>query len=154
TGLFELNFRDERYLPFEGAGVISRWRIDLPRDTNAFDFNTITDVVLRLNYTAREGGARLQEQARASLTDESLAGEPPATSGARLFSARHEFAASWIQFLNPTDPNVATLQLDLSQERFPYQLRGKTVQIQTVRLHLFLDDTIDPEGQDVTDLQF
>ena len=22
-GLFELNFRDERYLPFEGAGVIS-----------------------------------------------------------------------------------------------------------------------------------
>ncbi|MBV1860915.1 MAG: hypothetical protein KUG77_21040, partial [Nannocystaceae bacterium] len=24
-GLFELNFRDERYLPFEGAGVASRW---------------------------------------------------------------------------------------------------------------------------------
>src|SRR5260221_8170183 len=37
TGMFELNFRDERYLPFEGAGVISRWQIDLPRDTNAFD---------------------------------------------------------------------------------------------------------------------
>src|SRR5262249_42566749 len=25
-GLFELNFRDERYLPLEGAGAISRWR--------------------------------------------------------------------------------------------------------------------------------
>jgi Tc toxin complex TcA C-terminal TcB-binding domain len=24
SGMFELNFRDERYLPFEGAGAISR----------------------------------------------------------------------------------------------------------------------------------
>ena len=30
TGLFELNFRDERYLPFEYAGAVSRWRIELP----------------------------------------------------------------------------------------------------------------------------
>jgi hypothetical protein len=26
SGMFELNFRDDRFLPFEGAGVISRWR--------------------------------------------------------------------------------------------------------------------------------
>src|SRR6185295_11997028 len=38
NGMFELNFRDERYLPFEGAGVISRWRIEMPKYTNAFDF--------------------------------------------------------------------------------------------------------------------
>ena len=31
SGLFELNFRDERYLPFEGAGAVSEWRIELPR---------------------------------------------------------------------------------------------------------------------------
>lgn len=30
SGTFELNFRDERYLPFEGAGAISKWRLDLP----------------------------------------------------------------------------------------------------------------------------
>lgn len=35
SGLFELNFRDERYLPFEGAGAISRWRIELPIQTKA-----------------------------------------------------------------------------------------------------------------------
>lgn len=29
-GLFETNLRDERYLPFEGAGVISRWTLQLP----------------------------------------------------------------------------------------------------------------------------
>jgi hypothetical protein len=31
SGVFELNFRDERYLPFEGAGAInSTWTLDLP----------------------------------------------------------------------------------------------------------------------------
>jgi hypothetical protein len=55
SGMFELNFRDERYLPFEGAGAISRWRIDLPKDCNAFDFNTLSDAILHLKYTAKEG---------------------------------------------------------------------------------------------------
>jgi hypothetical protein len=27
--MFELNFRDERYLPFEGAGAISTWQLEL-----------------------------------------------------------------------------------------------------------------------------
>ena len=27
--MFELNFHDERHVPFEGAGAISRWRIEL-----------------------------------------------------------------------------------------------------------------------------
>ncbi len=30
SGLFEPNLRDERYLPFENAGVISEWRLELP----------------------------------------------------------------------------------------------------------------------------
>jgi hypothetical protein len=29
SGLFELNFRDERYLPFEGAGGVSKWSLEL-----------------------------------------------------------------------------------------------------------------------------
>jgi Tc toxin complex TcA C-terminal TcB-binding domain len=52
-GLFEVNFRDERYLPFEGAGAISSWQIDLPIDCNAFDFDSISDVVINLRYTSR-----------------------------------------------------------------------------------------------------
>ena len=68
-GMFEVNFRDERYLPFEGAGAISRWRIDLPKDTNAFDFDTLSDVILRLNYTARDGGKPLLAKALKSVKD-------------------------------------------------------------------------------------
>ena len=32
AGVFELNFRDERYLPFEGAGAISDWSLELFSD--------------------------------------------------------------------------------------------------------------------------
>ena len=32
SGVFELNFKDECYIPFEGAGAISKWRLELPKD--------------------------------------------------------------------------------------------------------------------------
>lgn len=53
SGRFQLDSRDEKYLPFEGAGAISRWRIELPRKFRSLDYDTISDVVLQLNYTAR-----------------------------------------------------------------------------------------------------
>ena len=63
SGLFELNFRDERYLPFEAAGAISRWRFQIPDAFRQFDYESISDVVLTLRYTAREGGTPLRNQA-------------------------------------------------------------------------------------------
>jgi len=36
SGMFELSFRDERYLPFEFKGAISSWRIELPQENNLF----------------------------------------------------------------------------------------------------------------------
>jgi len=42
-GLFELSFKDDRYLPFEFNGAVSKWRIELPRENNAFDFDSLTD---------------------------------------------------------------------------------------------------------------
>jgi len=35
SGVFELSFRDERYLPFEGAGAISEWSLELFSDLPA-----------------------------------------------------------------------------------------------------------------------
>ena len=67
AGLFETNLRDERFLPFEGAGAVSLWRIELPPDTNAFDTSALTDLILHLRYTARDGGQPLRDAARANL---------------------------------------------------------------------------------------
>src|SRR5207248_2845907 len=138
SGLFELNFRDERYLPFEGSGVISRWRIDLPRDCNAFDFETITDVILRINYTAREGGTSLQKAA-GGARDKAL--HNTQTRQSRLFSARHEFPSEWFRFLHPAATVTShTLALDLSIERFPFLFRGMQLNVQAMKLFLKLKD--------------
>src|SRR5262249_50524675 len=69
SGTFEINFRDERYLPFEGAGAISRWRIELPGKSREFDYDSITDVVMRLRYTAVEGGEKLRVAAETAMED-------------------------------------------------------------------------------------
>src|SRR5260370_7868673 len=129
SGMFEVNFRDERYLPFEGAGVISTWRIDMPIDCNAFDFETITDVIIRLNYTARDGGGVLSSAAKTAMQKAiDGAGKAPL---ARLFSARHEFPTAWYQFLHPVPAEVAnpqTLNLDLSPHPFPFPFQRKNIQ--------------------------
>ena len=51
------------YLPFEGAGAISLWCLSLPQAFRQFDYDAITDVLLHMRYTARDGGAKLIEAA-------------------------------------------------------------------------------------------
>jgi Tc toxin complex TcA C-terminal TcB-binding domain len=139
VGMFELNFHDERYLPFEGSGAVSHWRIDLPKDTNAFDTDTVSDVILRLSYTARDGGAPLAAKARAaavmppSRAQTLAAADPafPAQSGLkRLFSMRHEFPTEWSRFIAPIQPgSPQSLLFQVAEDRFPFRSRGKSLTI-------------------------
>jgi hypothetical protein len=62
AGVFNFDFRDERYLPFEGAGVDSSWRLELPKEFRQFEYESISDVVLRISYTARNGAAENVKQ--------------------------------------------------------------------------------------------
>jgi hypothetical protein len=143
-GLFELSFRDDRYVPFEGAGLISRWRIALPKETNSFDFSTISDVIFHLRYTARDGGSLLRDR----VITEVLAAEPREVSnelvrtrqGVRLFSARHELPDEWHQFLHPSSASPdQTFRFELKPERFP-RPPGKAVQIDRFELFLNVKD--------------
>ncbi len=133
NGMFELNFRDERYLPFEGSGVISTWRIYLPKDCNAFDFNTISDVILRLNYTAREGGNLLKQPAKDALNS-AIAdiGNMPL---ARLFSLKHEFPQVFSELMKAplTDQNAS---IKIEQKHFPWLLVNK--EISAMEMQVFL----------------
>lgn len=132
-GVFELDFHDQRYLPFEGAGAVSRWQLDLPLETNAFDRSTITDVVIHLRYTAREGGealrARALEWRRQALAD--LEGLPQA----RLVSCRHELPDAWHRLFHAQDPGHV-LTAALPPERFPYLFRGRRLDVHRVDLFL------------------
>jgi hypothetical protein len=150
SGMFEVNFRDERYLPFEGAGTVSTWRIDMPRDCNAFDFETISDVIIRLNYTAHDGGARLRDVAKQAATLPAAGTQrgnvgtvafPDQENLTRLFSAKHEFSSDWYRFLHPTEAaTTQVLSLALTKERFPFQYRGKKIEMTAMMLFLKLKD--------------
>ncbi len=68
SGMFELNFRDERYLPFEGCGAISSWKLELPViAVKQFDYNTISDVIVHIRYSAKDGGLSFKEAVNSTL---------------------------------------------------------------------------------------
>lgn len=123
SGLFETNLRDDRYLPFEGAGVISRWRLELPNDVPQFDFESISDVIFHIRYTAREAG-NLRPDASAYLKTEILAGDDGLQ---QLFTLNHDFGIAWQQFINAPNDGVRTLDLKITKDQLPYWTRTVTM---------------------------
>jgi hypothetical protein len=136
AGLFELNFRDERYLPFEGEGVESLWHLEINKDYAGFDIRTLSDAVLHIRYTAREGGETLKNAAKTHLSEAlssaftSLDGKPQPLT--RLFSVRHEFPEAWNELTQPVPadapPEVTrVLTLPITKDRFPFFTLGRKV---------------------------
>jgi hypothetical protein len=132
AGLFELTFRDERYLPFEFEGAVSRWRIELPPENNYFDTDTLTDVILHLNYTAREGGEVLRNAAR------EVAESHVPDEGRRLFNVRQEMSNEWQRFRAGLDADMAhRLELRLGRDMFLFLPGHRDVTIN--RLEVFFE---------------
>jgi peptidoglycan hydrolase-like protein with peptidoglycan-binding domain len=135
SGLFDTEGRDGRYLPFRGAGVISRWRIDLPIETNAIDRNSLTDCLLHLTYTARPGGTRLE--AAAWQAREKALKDPTGIPQRRLFIASFESRDIWHRFLL-ADATAAghTLQMDVTCESIATLFKDRTVVVSDVDVYL------------------
>lgn len=60
AGVFELNFRDERYLPFEGTGAVSTWELNFSSETFDLIKDNLTNVIIHLSYTALAGQTHTQ----------------------------------------------------------------------------------------------
>lgn len=125
TGVFEFR-ADERLRPFERVGLAgSQWQLSLPAEVRQFDFNTLTDVILRIRYTARQGGDALKAAAVENLQRQI---ETAKTVGSvQLFSIRHEFPTEWAKFRNTTigaATPTAELQLWLRPEHYPFWAQG------------------------------
>jgi hypothetical protein len=106
TGLFVLNYDDPLLLPFEGSGVETGWQFDLPRAANAFDFDTIADVQMTIEYTALESN-QLRSSVIARLDRRRLLD--------RAFSLRQHFPDEWYRLhhpdqVAPAERMVATLR--------------------------------------------
>jgi hypothetical protein len=122
-GAFELTFNDPRYLPFEGAGAISTWELDLPSAIRPFNYATIADVVMHVSYTARDGDAALKTSVNTGLVSALNDLKAPMTEDtkmmSRLFSLRQEFPNAWHQLMHTSAEPTRTCTVQLSKQHFP-----------------------------------
>jgi hypothetical protein len=104
--MFELSFRDERLLPFEGVGAHvstgDQWQFVLSKG-NRFSYLSVDDMVLEVRYTARPGR---------------LAVDPhPGRTLKRLVRVRDEFPDAWQAFVEGAPE--ALLEFELPQSTWP-----------------------------------
>lgn len=137
SGLFELNFGDERYLPFENAGVISKWKLRFPAHYNNFDISTVSDIIIHINYTA------LYDQSLEISATTALANLLP-TSGALLISPKQDFPDTW-SLLNP-DQLAQSISIGITQDYLPFLLRGISSTIKVDRTSVLLTSLINKEN--------
>jgi len=130
SGMFETNLRDERFLPFEGAGAISTWNLSLPAQLRSFDYTTISDVILHIRYTARDGGDQLAAAAAKGLT--TMLDSAGQASQALLFCLRYDFPTQWSAFVNGT----GDFEVTLDKQFFPYYVQSAgTLTIDSLTLY-------------------
>jgi hypothetical protein len=121
---------DERFLPFEGAGAISTWTLSLPAQLRAFDYTTISDVILHIRYTARDAGDPLKSQATKELL--TMLNTAAQSGQALMFCLRFDFPSQWYAFVNGT----SNFALELSKDLFPYVLQSASqISVDTLTLH-------------------
>lgn len=138
-GMFELNFRDERYLPFEGTGAVATWLLELPATFRQFDYDTISDVILHLRYTARDGGSgfrTLVDSVQRELLDEmTLAAN---RSGLyQAYNLRQQFSNEWHSL-----QQTKSATLTIGPEHLPYFVRSHSPVIDSVTWFARVDDDL------------
>lgn len=121
AGLFQVNLDDERYLPFEGTGAVSSWRLELPPYANLIDFDTISDVVVTVRYTAFDGGSLFRDDVIGLL-------RTMPSSFARPVLAATEFPTAWYSFTTPS-PGATEQEMTfaLGARTFPANLTDRTI---------------------------
>ncbi len=135
SGLFQFSFNNERYLPFEGINPCgSSWELEMNSEFRAFDYNTISDVLLHINYTADYG-----EPGAIDIPEEGI-------PVGRYFSLKHEFSDDWFKAKENIEEPLR-ITIDETMSPFAYQSRTKSI-VRIQRSDIFLDrqtDSVDIE---------
>jgi receptor-binding and translocation channel-forming TcA subunit of Tc toxin/ABC toxin-like protein/neuraminidase-like protein/hemopexin/virulence plasmid A protein len=110
NGMFELRYDDDRYLPFEGTGAVSTWRLQrsgrVPADLH--------DVLITVRYTAEHGGEIFANAVRGMLKP---------YPAARFFDLARDFPQEWGEFIGN---GAGAMVLPFTPEMFP-DLAGRQI---------------------------
>ncbi len=119
NGMFELRFDSERYLPFEGTGAVSNWRLELNGKRGSFNPKEITDVVVTVKYSARQGGEAFANAVKGMLKP---------YIAAHYLDVTAEFPNEWDEFISGDGDE---LSLPVTRELFPHIASSKIPAIMT-----------------------
>ncbi|GAA3249600.1 neuraminidase-like domain-containing protein [Dactylosporangium siamense] len=128
SGVFELDTQTEVLLPFESSGVDTTWELQLPPAANPFDFDSIADVLVTVEYTAlHDENYRSQVTAKLNTNRERGAD--------RVFSLAQDFPDQWYD-LNNTIPAGADrrITVPLRDVDFPFGVEALSTAAVAVRL--------------------
>jgi len=112
TGLFELQPQiADKLNPFEGTGVDTQWQFSLPKAANRFDYNSIADVIVTIEYTSLSSFT-YHQQVIQQLNNRIIAERP--------YSFRSQFADQWYDLNNPQLTNTPMIvNFDTRASDFP-----------------------------------
>lgn len=120
TGLFELQSESDILFPFEGNGVDAIWQFEMPKAANHFDYSTIADVLMTIEYTALNSNTYRQQVIK--QLDRHFSADMP-------FSFRNEFADKWYELHNPEQSDSPiTVNFDTLRENFPPNIDNLRIQ--------------------------
>jgi peptidoglycan hydrolase-like protein with peptidoglycan-binding domain len=130
SGLFALEFEDERYLPFEGSGVIGTYVLEFPPTLRPFDYGTVTDVILHFRYTARDGGGGFRTMVAGGIRDQMnvIALKAGRTGLFQAIDVRRDRPDVWSQLVTT---GASTLRV--TADELPYFTSTQTNTITTAR---------------------
>ena len=144
AGVFQLNFRDDRYMPFEGAGAISSWKLDLPKTFRQFDYNTINDIIIHVSYTAEYDELFRDNVEKINGEIETLL-KTNTSPMRRMISLRQEFSNAFHRLTEQGVNNPVLIKIE--NKHFPLFMNGRNLKITKAKLVL-----VTSKGQTVAGL--
>jgi len=130
TGLFEMQQESHMMLPFESSGVDMVWELRMPKASNPFDFNTIVDVLITIEYTALDSYDYRQQVI--NELDRNV-------NANQAFSLKNHFPDQWYALHNPEDGiDQISVKFDIKRDFFPPNIQNLI--IQHVQLYISTKD--------------
>ena len=145
NGMHELRPEANQILfPFEGNGFDGTWEFEMLRASNPFDFQTIADVLITVDYTSMHD--QMYKNKVAGLLDSEM-------TDARVYSFKSIFPDQWYDLHNPAQTATPyKVNFELFREDFPVNMSD--VKITGLRVLVIGDPTkmdlqTDLEGHDI-----
>jgi hypothetical protein len=130
TGLFDLDIQQpaDMLLPMEGTGVATTWEFRMLKSSNQFDFDSIADVLLTIDYTALNSFDYYAQIIQSPALNRPFSADRP-------YSFRQDFADAWYDLHNPDQsPTRMAVRFATSRDDFPPNLSN--LKIQNVLLYV------------------